>query len=188
MLPSLHVQLRTAREQHGYSQHKLAELAGVGRSDIQRLERGDNVGIRLLEKVIAQLPNLGSLQLGGVEIIGRITVDVETVRKMMVEIITTSANVLQVLGDEQDKQQPEPQPAVTPQEPAGIVQPPTQGPVGATRYRRKRVVSEATLEQLRRINPVYKASQAAREAAAQRPSPAAPPAEDGKPTSRGDES
>lgn len=48
------------------------------------------------------------------------------------------------------------------------VQPPTQGPVGTTRYRRKRAVSEATIEHLRRINPVYQASQAAREAAARR--------------------
>lgn len=179
----VHVQLRAAREAHGFTQHELAARAGIGRSDIQRLERGDNVGIRLLEKVLAQLPNLESLQLGGVEIVGRITVDVATVRKMMVEIITTSANVLQVLGDEQDTQQP----AGAPEEPAESVPPPAHGPAGATRYRRKRIVSEATLEHLRRINPVYKASQAARRPSERR-APVAVPAEDGKPSPSGDES
>ena len=47
MFINLHEQIRAAREAHGLSQQKLAALAGVDRGDIQRLERGDNVTIKM---------------------------------------------------------------------------------------------------------------------------------------------
>src|SRR5688572_6523632 len=96
MLAPLHEQLRAAREAHGYSQQKLATLAGLVRTDIQRIERGDNVTIRKIQAYISGLPHLQSLQLGGVEIRGRITVDADTVRQMVLDMVTTGANVLQV--------------------------------------------------------------------------------------------
>ena len=66
MIAPLHQQLRAAREAHGYSQHKLAALAGLARIDIQRIEKGDNVTIRKIEAYIGALPHLQSFHIGGV--------------------------------------------------------------------------------------------------------------------------
>jgi transcriptional regulator with XRE-family HTH domain len=134
----IHVQLRAAREAHGLTQHELAARAGVGRSDIQRLERGDNVGIRLLEKVLAQLPDLTTFQMGGIEVTGRITVDVDSVRQIVLDIVAAGTQALQVLEQARPAERPE--------------------TVGATRYERKTGASRALKEHLRRIDPTYQAS------------------------------
>ncbi|HYK00419.1 MAG TPA: helix-turn-helix transcriptional regulator [Thermoanaerobaculia bacterium] len=156
MIAPLHQQLRAAREAHGYSQHKLASLAGLVRTDIQRIERGDNVTIRKIEAYIGALPHLQALHFGGVQIKGKITVDVETVRQMVLDMVTTGANVLQVLGQLDERQAP---PGAT------------QESAGATRYQRKPGVSPALKDHLREVDPTYKASQAARKTA---PPPDAP--------------
>ena len=162
MIAPLHEQLRAAREAHGYSQHKLAALAGLARIDIQRIEKGDNVTIRKIEAYIGALPHLQSLHIGGVEIKGRITVDVESMRQMMLTIVTTSANVLQVLGQAQS------------QERDAAPEQPLPGGGGATRHRPKPGASPALKEHLRQIDPTYKAAQAARGSAARPASPAGP--------------
>jgi transcriptional regulator with XRE-family HTH domain len=136
----VHVQLRAAREAHGLTQHELAARAGVGRSDIQRLERGDNVGIRLLEKVLAQLPDLTTFQMGGIEVTGRITVDVDSVRQIVLGIVAAGTQALQVL----EQARPSERPAEL------------QGPAGATRFVPKPVLSEEFKEYLRRIDPTDK--------------------------------
>lgn len=148
MIAPLHEQLRAAREAHGYSQHKLAALAGLVRTDIQRIERGDNVTIRKIEAYIGALPRLQSLQFGGVEIKGRLTVDVDNVRQMVLDMVTTGANVLQILGQTGEREQPEQE------------QPPAE-PAGARRYQRKPPVSDALKEHLRQVDPTYKAARAA---------------------------
>jgi transcriptional regulator with XRE-family HTH domain len=137
----IHIQLRAAREAHGLTQHELAARAGVGRSDIQRLERGDNVGIRLLEKVLAQLPELTTFQMGGIEVTGRITVDVDSVRQIVLGIVAAGTQALQVLEQARPEQA----------RPAEL-----QGPAGATRFVPKPVVSEELKEYLRRIDPTDK--------------------------------
>lgn len=149
----VHVQLRAAREAHGLTQHELAARAGVGRSDIQRLERGDNVGIRLLEKVLAQLPNLTTFQMGGIEVTGRITVDVDTVRQIVLGIVASGTQALQVL----EQARPSERPAEL------------QGPVGATRFVPKPVLSEEFKEYLRRIDPTDKGAPLKRTAESDRP-------------------
>lgn len=151
MIAPLHEQLRAAREAHGYSQHKLATLAGLVRTDIQRVERGDNVTIRKIEAYVGALPHLQSLHLGGVEIKGKITVDVESVRQMVLDMVTLGANVLQVLGQLEEREA---------QPPTAQLQPPP--PAGATRYQRKPGASAALKQHLREIDPTYKASRAAR--------------------------
>lgn len=165
MIAPLHEQLRAAREAHGYSQHKLATLAGLVRTDIQRVERGDNVTIRKIEAYIGALPHLQSLHFGGVEIKGRITVDVETVRQMVLDMVTTGANVLQVLGqiEERDAQ------------PAAAQEQPLPGAAGATRHQRRPGASAALKEHLRQVDPTYKASRAARKAAPVSPADADTP-------------
>jgi transcriptional regulator with XRE-family HTH domain len=148
----VHVQLRAAREAHGLTQHELAARAGVGRSDIQRLERGDNVGIRLLEKVLAQLPELTTFQMGGVEVTGRITVDVDSVRQIVLDIVAAGTQALQVLEQARLSERPAERPAER------------HAPAGATRYERKPGASGALKEHLRRIDPTYKAPKRATEA------------------------
>jgi transcriptional regulator with XRE-family HTH domain len=152
MIAPLHLQLRAAREAHGYSQHKLAALAGLVRTDIQRIERGDNVTIRKIEAYIGALPHLQSLQFGGVEIKGRITVDVDSVRQMVLDMVTTGANVLQVLGQTAERASQE----------SGAQEQPLPGAGGATRYQRKTGASATLKEHLREIDPTYKAARAAR--------------------------
>jgi transcriptional regulator with XRE-family HTH domain len=164
MIAPLHEQLRAAREAHGYSQHKLAALAGLARVDIQRIEKGDNVTIRKIEAYIGALPHLQSLHIGGVEIKGRFTVDVESVRQMVLDIVTTSANVLQVLGQAES------------QERDGAPKQPLPGAGGATRHRPNPGVSPELRDYLRQIDPTYKAARAARGSAAQPASPTAPDA------------
>jgi hypothetical protein len=149
MIAPLHLQLRAAREAHGYSQHKLAALAGLVRTDIQRIERGDNVTIRKIEAYIGALPHLQSLQLGGVEIKGRFTVDMDNVRQMVLDMVTTGANVLQVLGHTAEPASDEPVIRVG----------------GAGRYQRRTTGASAKLkEHLREVDPTYKAAQAAAKA------------------------
>jgi len=161
MIAPLHEQLRAAREAHGYSQHKLAALAGLARIDIQRIEKGDNVTIRKIVAYIGALPHLQSLHIGGVEIKGRITVDVESMRQMMLTIVTTSANVLQVLGQTES------------QERDGAPKQPLPGGGGATRHKPKPDISPELKEYLRQIDPTDKGVRSAR-------GPAAPTASDAK--------
>ena len=149
MITPLHQQLRTAREAHGYSQEKLAALAGLVRTDIARIERGDNVTIRKIEAYIGALPHLQSLQFGGVEIKGRISADVDTVRQMVLDMVTIGANVLQLLGEIENEERD-------------------------SAYPRKPAVSPALKEHLRRIDPTYKAAQAARNSAPPATAPADP--------------
>ena len=52
----LHEELRSAREQAGFSQAHLAALAGIPRNQIVRAEKGDNLTIDTLRKIAAHLP------------------------------------------------------------------------------------------------------------------------------------
>jgi transcriptional regulator with XRE-family HTH domain len=52
----LHVELRRAREKAGLSQQALAERAGIPRNQVVRAERGENITIETLRKIVAFLP------------------------------------------------------------------------------------------------------------------------------------
>lgn len=52
----LHEELRSAREKAGLSQQTLADLAGIPRNQIVRAERGENITIDTLRKIVAHLP------------------------------------------------------------------------------------------------------------------------------------
>jgi transcriptional regulator with XRE-family HTH domain len=54
----LHEEIRRARKDLGLSQDRLAELCGIQRRQLSILERGGNVTLNTLRKVIAFLPNL----------------------------------------------------------------------------------------------------------------------------------
>jgi transcriptional regulator with XRE-family HTH domain len=137
MLVPIHEQLRTARLAHGFSQQKLADLADLDRSDIQRLERGDNVGIRTIEKVLAHLPELKKVSVGNVDVVvDTITLDVDALRQLTLDMVSTGTKILNLL--EQARK------------PAAQEGP---GPVGATRVVPVNDVNPTLKERLRRLDP-----------------------------------
>lgn len=64
----LHQQLEQARIAHGLTREKLAELAGLQREQIRRLEIGANFTRDTLMKVLPHLPGLKTLDLGPAEL------------------------------------------------------------------------------------------------------------------------
>lgn len=52
----LHEELRRAREKAGLSQQALAQLAGIPRNQVVRAERGENITIDTLRRIVAFLP------------------------------------------------------------------------------------------------------------------------------------
>lgn len=52
----LHQELRRAREKAGLSQQALADRAGIPRNQIVRAERGENITVDTLRKIVAHLP------------------------------------------------------------------------------------------------------------------------------------
>ena len=54
----LHEEIRRARKELGLSQERLAELCGIQRRQLSILERGGNVTLNTLRKVLGFLPNL----------------------------------------------------------------------------------------------------------------------------------
>ena len=95
-LRMLHEQVREARIARGLSQVKLAQLAGVPRSQLRNFENGEGITLTTFLKIIAQLPNLERLALGPTELQLQ-NVDVEELRAMLTELIAAAAGVLAVL-------------------------------------------------------------------------------------------
>jgi transcriptional regulator with XRE-family HTH domain len=61
----LHDEVRAARESLGMSQRKLAELAGIPRSQLSAFEaHGTNITLETLRKIVQVLPNIQHLSLG----------------------------------------------------------------------------------------------------------------------------
>jgi transcriptional regulator with XRE-family HTH domain len=52
----LHEELRKGREKAGLSQKALANLAGIPRNQVVRAERGENITVDTLRKIVAHLP------------------------------------------------------------------------------------------------------------------------------------
>src|SRR5436190_22429739 len=52
----LHDELRRAREKAGLSQQALADRAGIPRNQVVRAERGENITVDTLRKIVAHLP------------------------------------------------------------------------------------------------------------------------------------
>jgi transcriptional regulator with XRE-family HTH domain len=59
----LHEAVQSARKNLGLSQKRLAELAGIQRKQLATLEKGGNVTLATLRKVLAHLPNLETFSL-----------------------------------------------------------------------------------------------------------------------------
>jgi transcriptional regulator with XRE-family HTH domain len=54
----LHEEIRRARKDMGLTQGELADLVGIQRRQVSTLERGGNVTLNTLKRVLAVLPNL----------------------------------------------------------------------------------------------------------------------------------
>lgn len=64
----LHEAVRTARMELKLSQKKLAEQAGIQRRQLATLEKGGNVTLNTVRKVLAQLPNLETFTIDAVNV------------------------------------------------------------------------------------------------------------------------
>jgi transcriptional regulator with XRE-family HTH domain len=88
--------VRQARVELGLSQVQLSERAGVPRDRLRALESGGNVTLETLEKIVAHLPNLKELTIGGVDV--EVTgVNVETLRAAIAEADAANRRVLAML-------------------------------------------------------------------------------------------
>jgi transcriptional regulator with XRE-family HTH domain len=64
----LGIQVREARRQANLTQLELARQANVGRMDISRLEKGQNVTMKTFYKIVNALPSLTDIHLGSVRL------------------------------------------------------------------------------------------------------------------------
>lgn len=68
MPQNLNQQIREARTRAGLTQSQLAERADVGKMDVWRFEKGQNVTLKTFLKIVNAVPNLTRLDLGSVEL------------------------------------------------------------------------------------------------------------------------
>jgi transcriptional regulator with XRE-family HTH domain len=151
----LHDQIREARIKAGLTQVKLAKLAGVPRSQLRKFEEGGNITLATLRKIVAQLPDLQTLNLGAVELQPG-GVDQEMVRQTAIQLILIGQELLKSVGTWAGGGAKAPEPA-TAEEPFIVeeVKPEPERhvdePVGATRYVRKHSLTPEMRERLLRL-------------------------------------
>lgn len=151
----LHEQIREARIKAGLTQVKLARLAGVPRSQLRKFEEGGNITLSTLRKIVAQLPDLETLNLGAVELQpGR--VDQDLVRRTAIQLIVIGQELLKSVGTWAGSGTKAPEPeaeeepfvieAVTPDPERHVDE-----PAGGTRYVRRHSITPELRERLLRL-------------------------------------
>jgi transcriptional regulator with XRE-family HTH domain len=104
-------EIKKAREALKLSQMELSRRSGVPRSMLRRVEEGENTTIDTLSSIVAHLPNLEALHLGGVKLLKQndlhealnnqmtaVTALLETVNRLVQDlgkVVTASAGVMQ---------------------------------------------------------------------------------------------
>jgi transcriptional regulator with XRE-family HTH domain len=151
----LHEQIREARIKAGLTQVKLAKLAGVPRSQLRKFEEGGNITLSTLRKIVAQLPDLQTLNLGAVELQPG-GVDQELVRRTAIQLILIGQELLKSVGTwaGTGATAPEPEAAEEPFVIEAVKPDPERHvdePVGATRFVRKHSLSPEMRERLLRL-------------------------------------
>jgi transcriptional regulator with XRE-family HTH domain len=150
----LHEQIREARIKAGLTQVKLARLAGVPRSQLRKFEEGGNITLSTLRKIVAQLPDLETLNLGAVELQPG-GVDQDLVRRTAIQLIVIGQELLQSVGtwagsgtkaSEPPAEEPFVVEAVTPDPERHVDE-----PAGDTRYVRKHSLTPELRERLLRL-------------------------------------
>lgn len=89
-------EIREARVRSGLSQVKLAELAGVPRTQLRKLENGQNVTLETLMKILAALPDLQRVTVSGIELQLE-QVDLDALYDGLAQIISAAARVMSVI-------------------------------------------------------------------------------------------
>ena len=121
----LYDRVRQARIELNVSQAQLARLAGVPRESVRTLESGGNVTLETFEKIVAHLPNLKELTLGGVNVTIS-GVDVAEVRAAVAASEAANRRLLQLL-DAVAAHAPEPPAGATVVDPPTRVRPELEG-------------------------------------------------------------
>lgn len=91
-------QIRKAREAARLGQVLFASSAGIARSGLQHLEATGNGTIALLERVIAALPNLHTITLGGREFVALDRPAAERAVTRLVDDVRQLAEIFQIAG------------------------------------------------------------------------------------------
>lgn len=128
--PMLHTQIRQARIDHDLTQSELARRAGIPRDRLRRFENGENITVDTLQKILAQLPNLRSVQLGAVEARTE-AVDLTDIRNAIAEWLEAGQRLLTLVDN--------------------AVAQPRSGAGGATRHEAGLAISPELEARLRRL-------------------------------------
>ena len=91
-------EIRQARRDAKLSQSELARRAGVPRSQLVRLEQGENVTIDTLKRVLGVLPHLKQITLLPGATAMAAGIDVDEVRAAAQELHESSARLLRAIG------------------------------------------------------------------------------------------
>lgn len=104
LLMRLHEQVRQARIEHGLTQVKLAQLAGVPRTQLRVFEEGGNITMQTFLKIVTHLPNLKMVQAGPLDLELRHAdpdtlrnADVAEIREAMAELMEATRRVVTLL-------------------------------------------------------------------------------------------
>jgi transcriptional regulator with XRE-family HTH domain len=93
-----HERLRDARHARGLTQQRLAKLADVPRSQLQKLERGDNVTLATIQKTIGQLTGLRLDVVPESLDVGEIQRNALDVRRILVELLAAVERLIYATG------------------------------------------------------------------------------------------
>lgn len=116
----LHEQVRQARIEHGLTQVKLAQLAGVPRTQLRVFEEGGNITMQTFLKIVTHLPNLKMVQAGPLDLELRHAdphtlrnADVAEIREAMAELMEATRRVVTLLDRSMGGKPPESLPSGT---------------------------------------------------------------------------
>jgi transcriptional regulator with XRE-family HTH domain len=97
----LHEEVREARIAAKLTQSALARLSGVPRKQVRALEEGANVTLATVRKIVAVLPNLKSVTLGGLTVRTE-SADLEAARRAAAAVYAAARALVKALGAERE--------------------------------------------------------------------------------------
>jgi len=93
----LHDEVRQARIDAGLSVMQVAELAGVPRKRIYELERGANVTLETLRRIVAVIPGLTHVTLGGMRMAAS-NVNEDEIRRAALDLFDVAKRLMLAVG------------------------------------------------------------------------------------------
>jgi transcriptional regulator with XRE-family HTH domain len=135
----LHDEVRQARIDAGLSVMQVAELAGVPRKRIYELERGANVTLETLRRIVAVIPGLTHVTLGGMQMAAS-NVNEDEIRRAALDLFDVAKRLMLAVGP--------PSPNASAAQAKAAETPHTA--VGAVRFKPGTVSERETAERLER--------------------------------------